>query len=108
MNPHSMTPQILGRATVLARGELRPIADGRGCCVQCLSGALWLTQQGDARDIVLEAGDRAVIERNGTSIVFALSDARFVLTDERAAVNVRPRPRQERAELPPVETVTAS
>lgn len=108
MSLHPMNPPIPGRTTVLARGALQSIADGRGTWVQCIEGALWLTQQGDARDIVLEAGDRAVIERNGTSIVFALSDARFVLTDERAAVDVRPRPRQERAELPPVDTVTAS
>lgn len=108
MNPHPMTPQILGRATVLARGALQPITDGRGSCVQCLSGTLWLTQQGEVRDIVLEAGDMAVIERNGTSIVFALSDARFVLTDELATIDVKPRPRQARAELPPVGTVSAS
>ncbi len=74
-------------AVVLAQGALQSIEDGRGSSVQCLGGALWLTQQGDARDIVLEAGDKAVIERDGTSIVFALSDARFVLSDARAKID---------------------
>lgn len=71
-------------AVVLAQGALQSIEDGRGSSVQCLEGVLWLTQQGDARDIVLEAGDKAMIERDGTSIVFALSDTRFVLSDARA------------------------
>ncbi len=66
-------------STFLARGTLQRIDDGQGTWVQCLSGTLWLTQQDDARDIVLEAGDEARIERAGTSIVSALSDVRFVL-----------------------------
>lgn len=108
MSPHPMNPQILGRATTLARGTLQSIADARGASVQCLQGAIWLTQQGDARDIVLEAGDQATIERNGTSIVFALADARFVLSDSRTTVGAMPRRRQARAELPPGEAATAS
>ena len=78
-------------STFLARGTLQRIDDGRGTWVQCLSGTLWLTQQNDARDIVLEAGDEARIERTGTSIVSALSDARFVLlrTDPQVAAAAR-------------------
>jgi hypothetical protein len=57
---------------------------------------------------VLEAGDQAMIERNGTSIVFALADARFVLWEGRAAVDATPRPRQERQTLPPVNAASAS
>jgi len=95
-------------AVVLAQGALQSIEDGRGSSVQCLEGALWLTQQGDARDIVLKAGDKAVIERDGTSIVFALRDARFVLSDERATADAMPRPRRAQDELPPVDAATAS
>ena len=63
----------------LRHGETRRIDGGRGLRVQCLTGTVWLTQDGDRRDIVLEAGDGASIERDGLSIVTALSDARFVL-----------------------------
>ena len=63
----------------LHHGEAHRIDDGRGLRVQCLTGTVWLTQDGDRRDIVLEAGDGASIERDGLSIVTALSDARFVL-----------------------------
>jgi hypothetical protein len=66
-------------STRLQRGELQRINDGEGKRVLNLQGTLWLTQQGDARDVVLEAGDMARIEHDGLSIVSALSDARFVL-----------------------------
>jgi hypothetical protein len=77
--------------TFLARGALQRVKDGKGTWVQCLEGNLWLTQEDDARDIVLAAGDEALIERAGTSVVSALSDSRFVLlrADAQAAVATR-------------------
>jgi hypothetical protein len=108
MSLHPMNPPTLGHATTLARGTLQSINDARGVSVQCLQGAIWLTQQGDARDIVLEAGEQATIERNGTSIVFALGDARFMLWDGRATADAMRRPRQEQHKLPPVGAASAS
>jgi Protein of unknown function (DUF2917) len=67
-------------ATPMTRGQLQRLPDARGSLVLCLSGSLWLTQEGVARDIVLEAGDEARIDRDGLSILSALSDARFVLS----------------------------
>jgi hypothetical protein len=67
-------------ATFLAKGQLQRIDNGAGTLVSCLSGTLWLTQEGDLRDIVLEAGDEARIDRNGTSCLSAMDDARFVLS----------------------------
>ena len=72
-------------ATRLQRGELQRIPDGEGARVLNLEGSLWLTQQGDVRDIVLEAGDSARIEHGGLSVVSALSDARFVLLRDEEA-----------------------
>jgi len=66
-------------AISLHHGEAHRIDAGKGLRVQCLTGTLWLTQDNDPRDIVLEAGDGATIERDGMSIVSALSDAQFVL-----------------------------
>jgi len=63
----------------LTRGALHKLRDGRGTLLQCLSGTLWLTQEDDLRDIVLEAGDAAPIVHDGLSIVSALSDASFLL-----------------------------
>jgi len=75
-------------AIQLLRGDLRRLDNGRGALLQCLTGTLWLTQQDDPRDIVLEAGEEAVIDHDGTSIVSALSDASFVLSREPAALGV--------------------
>lgn len=63
----------------LRHGDTRRIEHGQGLHVQCLTGTLWLTQDGDLRDIVLEPGEGATIERDGLSVVTALSDARFLL-----------------------------
>ena len=46
-----------------------------GSSVQAVSGAVWLTQDGDLRDIVLEAGQRFVIDRPATTLLSALGDA---------------------------------
>jgi hypothetical protein len=67
-------------ATALPMHAVHRLHDARGLLVSCLSGTLWLTQEGDVRDIVLEAGDDALIDRDGLTLLAALSDARFVLT----------------------------
>ena len=46
---------ILGART-LAKGRIRHVPPHLGRRVECLSGALWITQDGDLRDIVLGAG----------------------------------------------------
>lgn len=70
----------LFRAThQLAKGDLFRIHDGRGRRVECLSGCLWLTEQADPRDTVLEAGEGFTIDRDGDTYLSALSDSRFVV-----------------------------
>jgi hypothetical protein len=67
-------------ATTLPRHALHRLEGARGQLVSCLAGTLWITQQGDRRDLILEAGDDALIERDGLTLITALADARFVLT----------------------------
>jgi len=43
-----------------------------GMEVTCLSGCLWLTMEGDLRDITLAAGDAFTIERNGLVLISAV------------------------------------
>ena len=68
-------------ASVLNKGQLQRIEDGQGSRVFCISGCLWLTQQGSPRDIVLNAGDEALLSQDGTTIVMALSDSRWLHTE---------------------------
>ena len=72
-------------ATALQRGQLQRVHDARGRVVLCLHGTLWMTQDGDTRDVVLEAGDEARIDRDGLTLLHALSDARYVLSDDAAS-----------------------
>lgn len=74
-----MRDDLMHSTEVLPRGAMRPIADGRGLVLLCLDGHLWLTQEGDTRDIVLDPGQTARIERDGLTIVQALSHARLQL-----------------------------
>ena len=46
-----------------------------GHAIRCLSGTLWVTQEGDGRDHVLAAGDEFVIESTGVIVVQAFTPA---------------------------------
>jgi hypothetical protein len=43
-----------------------------GVTVACLRGELWLTQDGDLRDLVLGPGDRFTLDHTGLTLVSAL------------------------------------
>ena len=59
----------------LGQRSLYRIADGKGHKVLCLRGAIWLTQEGDRRDIVLTAGESFTLDRAGLAVLYALSAA---------------------------------
>ena len=67
----------------LAKRELQRIDGGKGVRVQCLRGDLWLTQDGDPRDIILEPGDEFEFDSDATSYLSALSDASYLLLREK-------------------------
>ena len=48
---------------------------GRVVEVRCVAGAVWITQEGNADDMVLSAGERLDIHGDGKLIVQALADA---------------------------------
>ena len=51
--------------------------DRRGDVIHCLFGTLWLTQEGDLKDYILDAGQEFWVTRSGTVIVQALDDSKF-------------------------------
>jgi len=55
--------------------QLLRVGGGAGNAIVCHSGSVWVTQDGDLRDIILGAGESFVIERNGPTLVQALEQS---------------------------------
>jgi hypothetical protein len=51
--------------------------DRRGDVISCVSGTLWITQEGDLKDYIVEAGRKFWVTKPGTIIVQALDDSQF-------------------------------
>ena len=47
------------------------LRDARGHTVTCLSGSVWLTMEGDRRDVMLEPGSSFVVDRDGLTLLAA-------------------------------------
>ena len=74
----SQTPRHLRAREVL------DIRDGQGLAVRCLSGALWITQDGDTDDIVLKAGQCFELDRPGLALVSAPVSAATLVVEAAA------------------------
>jgi hypothetical protein len=53
----------------------------RGMGIRCERGQLWVTQAGDAQDVVLLTGETFVPAAKGRVVVQALTDARVRIAD---------------------------
>ncbi len=76
----------------LERGGVLRIEDGRQMLVYVWEGSVWLTQDGDGRDVMLGAGGWFRIERKGVTLVYALAGCVLTLTspyEERYAAAVQ-------------------
>lgn len=62
---------------ILASRELVALPGGESLAVHCTSGTLWVTQYGDPKDVVLEAGQWTALDRPGVALVQALAAAGF-------------------------------
>jgi len=62
----------------LEQREMLVLADARGQTLECRSGELWLTEDGQG-DQILRPGESYVVSGNGCLVVSACRDARFVL-----------------------------
>jgi Protein of unknown function (DUF2917) len=70
---------------MLATLDLDPIAlrartvhrieQAKGMEVTCIKGVTWITQERDARDLILAAGHSVVLDRPGLAVVYAFRDA---------------------------------
>jgi len=74
MKPFAPTPAVSHVPQALRARKTLSLQDQIGQRVACLDGQVWITQQHDPRDVVLEAGQCFVLDRHGLALVFALQD----------------------------------
>lgn len=58
----------------LSHGDLAEFPDARGTTLHVARGRVWITQERDRRDIVLDAGDTFTLERDGMTVAQAQGD----------------------------------
>jgi hypothetical protein len=76
-----MTRHFVDRPIRLNTGQLLDISDGEGFTVECLEGAVWITQSNDPRDIVLNAGQSFVLDKPGLALVCAAAGPALVAVE---------------------------
>jgi hypothetical protein len=74
---------LVRHALTLGEGNLLRVMDGQGLLVSVAHGVVWITQEGDAQDIVLDAGDSFRLVRDGLTLVHALQPSRLTLSAPR-------------------------
>lgn len=75
---------LLGQSKLgLEPDQLVAVRDGRGVRVVCLTGALWMTQEQRTADVILEAGQSAVIDSTGLTLVMALGPSTLRVSEPR-------------------------
>ncbi len=59
----------------LQKGALLVVLDPLQHRVECLGGSVWITLDGDIKDIILDAGQNYQAERNSRMLIYALTGA---------------------------------
>ena len=76
-----MNQDLINGSRSLDKGRIRHVRAEKGRRVECLSGSIWITQDGDLRDIVLGAGEAFDFDRRGDALLSAFDDSRYLLLD---------------------------
>lgn len=64
-------------AVQLTDGQTMRVMDGAGTTVICKEGTVWITEEDQPRDVVLEAGACVRLKRAGLTLIQALSPAKL-------------------------------
>lgn len=72
--------RLVAGGVPLERSEVLRIRNARGALVFVESGTVWITQEHDLRDAVVETGDWIRLDRDGTALVQAHRSAVITVT----------------------------
>jgi hypothetical protein len=82
MNTNDLDPA----AITVGKSEVFRLGGARGRRIESVLGSVWITIDGDPRDIVLDTGEGFSVDRDGDMLISALrADARIVLLDPATA-----------------------
>ena len=76
-----MNNELRHPLTDLSAGSILRVSDGQGRAIAVFEGQVWITQQGDQRDIVLAAGESFSLDHQGLTLVQAFRDSKLMLVD---------------------------
>ena len=79
-----MKLQLKSAELRLKNANLLTLDDSLDVSIDCLEGSLWITQDGDPRDVIVPAGRSFRIDRTSRVMVFATSDASLQITSQPA------------------------
>lgn len=75
-----MNIQLNQNGLCLKRNQVVTVRGGIGHSIVCDSGIVWVTQEGDPRDIILRAGESFAIDRSGPTLVQAFEPGAISIT----------------------------
>jgi len=70
-----MHPSPAPQAVNLQRRQTFRLQARKGQHIECQTGQLWITQDGDPRDVILSAHESFTLDRTGDALVSALESA---------------------------------
>jgi hypothetical protein len=76
-----MNQDLINGTRQLAKNKVRHLHAEPGRRVEVVSGAVWITQDGDLRDIVLQSGEAFDFDRTGDALLSAFADSRYLVLD---------------------------
>ena len=66
---------------VLTKGQIIRVPDAAGCEIRVREGSMWITQDREASDHVVETGGSFRIDRPGVTLISALRAGRIQLRE---------------------------
>ncbi len=77
-----MTKLPIGTETRLAPGALFKLEDGVHAWLECVEGAIWVSQTAQPRDVVIAAGESIALAAPHNAIIGAINGPAVVWTGE--------------------------
>jgi hypothetical protein len=69
------TRQPATSSVSLAAREIHAVTSFQGGWIECTEGCVWLTHDGDCRDVLLEAGQSHMADRDSRLLIYAMGSS---------------------------------